>query len=189
MRHRTRSFAVIVAGLLLTTCVTAFAAAGPSAADAAAIRNFKLTTDFMHKWEAYEAMAAKHPCELSPFIIMSQKGRNGPQSLDEAAADFDAHPGVHAALTKVGLTAREALIGMSALMGAAMQSMAEQYQAMMKSHNMHMNKQHLSYVSDANMAFFRKHKDEYLSYQRKIGREEYTSDHGKMPECMKSMMK
>jgi len=122
MRYRTRSFAAIVAGLLLTISAAASAtAAGPTAADVAAIKNFKLTTGFLHKWEAYEAIAAKHPCELSPFLVMNKTKHKKPQSLDEVAAEFDSQPGVHAALKKSGLTARELFLGMSALMGAAME--------------------------------------------------------------------
>jgi len=45
---------------------------------------------------------------------------------------------------------------------------------------------HIPYVTKANMAFFQKHKDEFSRYQRKIGQEEYRSNHGKLPECMKN---
>lgn len=179
MRHRVRSFASGIAGLLLAVTVSAHAAPGPSAADIAAIKNFKLTTDFLHKWEAYEEDAAKHPCELSPIIAMKPVDGK-PRTLDQIVAAFDAQPGVHAALAKEGLTAHEALVGMFTLMGATMQEMTERYPGMMKAR--HMGQAPM--VSAENMAFYRKHEDELHRHQMKIGREEFKLNHGKFPACL-----
>ena len=180
MRHGIRALVGSIAATLLAVSITANAATtGPDSADMAAIKNFRLTTAFLHKWEAYEAEAAQHPCELSPKLAMNSSG-NGPKTLKQAAAMFDAQPGVHAALAKAGFTAREALLGMSTLMAATMQEMMAHYPAMSHAAKM----PHLPAVSAANMAFYRQHKEELRRYQMKIGREEIARNHGQMPTCL-----
>ncbi|WKE66255.1 hypothetical protein PVT67_03120 [Gallaecimonas kandeliae] len=166
--------ATFFASMLLASVNAGAGAAGP--ADMAAVSHFKLTGDFLKKWESYQELAAEKPCQLSPMVLL--KDQDEAQSLDQAIGAFDAKPGVHAALSKVGLTAREAILGMSALMGAAMKDMAAQHPGMMETDD------DGPAVSPQNLAFYRQHKDELHSHQMKLAREQLKRNGGKLPACL-----
>lgn len=155
--------------------------AAPSvlADDAASAASFQLTDDFIAKFEAYEEEAAKNPCALSPMMLM--KGNNAEnRSLDQTAAAFDAQPGVHDALQRHGLTAREMILGMVSLLGAATQDMAQQHPDMVKDGEITMN----GTISPANMAVYHRHKDELHRHQAQLGREQLKATGGKLPPCL-----
>lgn len=167
---------------LLLALATAFAPpvtrAGdaPSAADIAAINSFQLDQDFLDRYMAIQEDAAKDPCNLSMLTLL---GDEQPHSLDQVASRYDAQPGVHAMLARHGLTARQALIGMSVLIGAAMQDMKQTHPEMaqyMSSHG--------GGVSPRNLAFYRAHKTQIHQHQQALGKLELAANGGKLPACL-----
>jgi hypothetical protein len=161
--------------------VSTLAAAGPSAADLHAIQNFKLTPQFLHNYEAYEEEATQRPCELSTLIAL-QKAADSSQSLDQTIAAFDAQPGVHAALKRNRLTAREMILGMTVLTSAAVEEIRAQHPEMAAKGEIRSE----TSVSPDNMAFYRQHKDELRRHQLERARAQLKRSGGKLPDCLKS---
>jgi len=166
---------------LLLTLATAFippahAGDAPSAADVAALKSFRLDQGFLDRFMALQDDAVKDPCHLSMGNLL--KG-NQARSLDQAARQYDAQPGVHAMLARHGLTARQALIGMSALLGAVMQDMKETHPEMAQ----HMHSRGGA-VSPQNMAFYRAHKAQIQQHQQTLGHRQLAAHGGKLPSCM-----
>lgn len=154
-------------------------ASSATSADAAAVANFRLTDAFIAKYEAYEEEAAKKPCELSPMLVMAGD-ENENRSLDQVAAAFAARPGVSAALQRHGLTAREMILGMTTLLGAAMQDAAQQHPEMVAKGEITMEAK----IGPANMAVYNRHKDELHRHQMKLGQEQLKANGGKLPSCL-----
>lgn len=150
-------------------------------ADVAAFQNFKLTDGFLHKWQSYEKEAAMKPCEMSPLIAM-RKDPGKTESLDQVIERFDGQPGVHAALERSGLTAREAVLGLGALMGAAVQDFAKSHPDMVKNGSVKTGP--AAAVSPANLAFYREHKADIHAYQAKLGKEMLKRHGGRLPACL-----
>lgn len=165
--------------LALSACAVVNTASASEISDVATVRAFKLTPEFMHKWQAYEAAAAKRPCQLSPLLAF-KKADGASMSLDQVIQAFAAQPGVSAELSKVGLTARQAILGLSVLTGAAMQEMAARYPQMAGQGDTGS----AAVVSPANAAFYRKHRDTWHRYQMKLGQEMLQRNGGKMPACL-----
>lgn len=164
--------ATALLALSLATAVPASHAASASAADMAALQHFTLTDDFLGRYLAVQKDIAKDPCRLGMISLL--KGRE--RSLEQAAAAYDAQPGVHAMLASHGLTARKAIMGMSVLMAAAMQDLSAQHPGMVQGGGMA--------VSPANMAFYRAHKARIRQFNMQIGRQELEASGGKLPACM-----
>ena len=89
--------------------------------------------------------------------------RAGKMTLDQAAAQYDAQPGVHAMLASHGLTAKEIFLGMTTLMAAAAQDLNQAHPGMVKTSGA------AAHVSAANMAFFESHKQAIRQYSMRIG--------------------
>lgn len=173
----------VLGALLLALSVTAGAqpAGKPTAqqaADMAAVHNFKLTTGFVKKYEAYSKDAAQKPCQLSPMLALAKSGKQS-MTLDQTVATFDAQPGVHAALARHGLSARELLLGTFTLAAAAMQDMQARHPELAAGDNSGPK------VSAANMAFYHKHGKQILQYQRKTGMAAFHANGGKLPACLR----
>lgn len=174
-------------GALLLAAAASSGVAGPAAADnlapadAAALQNFKLTEGFLQKWQAYEKEAAAKPCELSPLLAM-QGDTDKTGSMDTVIKRFDGQPGVHDALARNGLTAREAILGLGTLMGAAIQDMAKAHPDMVKNGNITMHSK--LNISPANMEFYHQHKAEIHAYQAKLGQEMLKRNGGHLPACL-----
>jgi len=152
---------------------------GNRAADLSAMENFQLSDDFIKKYQGYEDEAAKNPCELSPMLAMRGAGAEN-RSLTETIRVFDARPGVHAALERNGLTARDLLLGMGVLVGAAAQEMVQQHPELAKNGTISINGK----ISPANMAVYQRNKDALLRHQRELGRAQLQANGGKLPACM-----
>jgi hypothetical protein len=157
---------------------TAGSMAGPSPADVSAVQSFKLTPQFLHNYEAYDEATVQKPCELSPLIALSKS--KGAQSLDAMIASFDAQPGVHEALKRNGLTAREMILGMTVLLGAAAQEIAAQHPEMAQ------NGQIKSQVplSPENLAFYQQHKEEIRRHSTELARAQLKANGGQLPACL-----
>jgi len=151
----------------------------PSAGDVASLTSFQLTDDFIARYEAYEEEAARKPCELSPMMAM-MGDEAGDRTLDQTIAAFDAQPGVHAALQRHGLTARDMILGMGTLLGAAAQDLAKQRPDMVKKGEITIN----GTISPANMAVYHRHKDELHRHQMQLAREQLKANGGKLPPCL-----
>ncbi|MEJ2631067.1 MAG: hypothetical protein P8011_03540 [Acidihalobacter sp.] len=180
MQRISRVFGAGLSVLVLAVLVSAAVntASASEAGDMAALKGFKLTPEFIRKWQAYEEAAAKRPCQLSPLVAFG-KADNASSSLEQTIKAFDAQPGVHAELKKVGLTARETILGISVLMAAAMQEMVSRYPSMAGQGD-----GPGAVLSASNKAFYHKHKDELHRFQRKLGREMMQKNGGRMPSCL-----
>jgi hypothetical protein len=168
--HRTRIAELLLAALL--TSSAAFANGYSPAQvvpEITTVKNFKLTDTFLQKWKAYHDEVAMRPCELSPVIVFS-KQENESLTLGQSIAVFNAEPAVHAALTKVGLNAREAVLGMVLMMSASAEDSGLD--------------QSTGIVSPENLAFFRRHKDEWQQHQKKVEQEMMKQNGGQLPDCM-----
>lgn len=182
IRFKCPSAALLVAIFTAAVSAAATAAAGePSAADMQAIHNFKLTPGFLENYEAYSAEAIQKPCELNPFILL-QKTSGGSQSLDATIAAFDAQPGVHEALKRHGLTARDVLLGMMTWIRAAAQELVAQHPEMAQNGEIKVDVP----VSAENMAFYRQHKDEFHRKMTELGRAQLARNGGQLPSCVQS---
>lgn len=178
-----RMITCALGALLLVLCATAGAQpddqpTAQQAADMAAVHDFKLTTGFVDKYEAYSEEAARKPCQLSPMLALAKSGKQS-MTLDETAAAFDAQPGVHAALARHDLDARELLLGTITLSSAAMQDMQAKHPQLADDDSSGPG------VSDANMAFYHKHAKQIRQHQRRIGRAQLKHNGGKLPACLR----
>lgn len=158
-----RNMSITLAVLALWPCV---AIGGPTQSqlqeqDMRLVQNFRLTPEFWARYEAYQEDAAKDPCALDPAVALSQQTT---RSLDQAAAAFDARPGVHAALQRHQLTAREILLGMTVWLAAAAQDLAAKNPESARNDNV----QTKIAMQPENMAFYRQHKDEFHRHQMQL---------------------
>lgn len=188
MRSTLAAFTATLAlllGLALTPSAHAGQADHPdhpvSAADAAAFRNFQLSDDFLDKFLAVQDEIAADPCKLGMIDLMKDKHEN--MSLSEAAARWDAKPGVHAMLASHDITARQMLLGVGTLMSAAMQDLAATHPKMAA--RMHHEGPK---VSDANMAFYKAHKAAIREHSRARAKKMMQAHGGKLtlPPCLKN---
>jgi hypothetical protein len=163
--------AALLLGALLTSSAAFANGYSPAQAvpEITTVKNFKLTDRFLHKWKAYHDEVAMRPCELSPVIVFS-KQENESLTLGQSIAVFNAEPAVHAALTKVGLNAREAVLGMVLMMSASVEDSGLDNST--------------GIVSPENLAFYRRHKDEWQQHQKKVEQEMMKQNGGRLPECM-----
>lgn len=164
---------------LLTLLITAasgpaLAADAPSAADIAAIRGFTLNDTFLQHYLDASDDIAHDPCQLGMVDLL--KGNDAFNSIDQAAAHYDAQPGVHAMLGRHELTAREMILGMMTLTSAAAQDMRRQHPQAMVQGGLP--------VSAANMAFYDAHKAQIRQHMQSIGREQLQANGGKLPACL-----
>ena len=159
------------------------AANAGQAEDIADLQSFQLTDAFLTKYQAFQEDVAKDPCKLSPLLIM-QRMQSEQVGISEMAAAYDAQPGVHDVLAHNDLTAKTAILGMATLMGAAFQDLAAEHPDLVEDEG---PSQDLIKTSDANMAFYRAHKDELQAHQMKLGREQLERNHGKMPACFSTL--
>jgi hypothetical protein len=168
------------AGSLKTAQATRPEGSKSASADMAEMQNFRLTDDFLQRYQAYEDEAAEKPCELSPIVLLGNDDDQD-RSLGETAAAFDARPGVHAALQRHGLTARELILGMGTLMGAAIHEIAAKHPDMVEKGEIKMN----GSISPANMAFYEAHKDALQRHNRQRAQEQLKKNGGKLPACLR----
>jgi hypothetical protein len=161
-------------GLALAGSLSATAARADATGDAAAVQNFRLSDGFLEKYQAVEADVAKDPCRLGAFGLLKSEGK----SLDQTAAEYDAQPGVHAMLARHGLTARETLLGMAALMSAAMEDLRKAHPEMVQ------KDADAPAVSPANMAFYQSHKDGIRQREMQLAQQMMQANHGKLPACL-----
>jgi hypothetical protein len=167
-----------LAALALCTMATVPAACAASS-PGGDLEGFTLTDGFLAKYQAAEADIAKNPCGLGPMKVMGLANeRAGKMTLDQAAAQYDAQPGVHAMLASHGLTAKEMFLGMTTLMAAAAQDLNQAHPGMVKTSGA------AAHVSAANMAFFESHKQAIRQYSMRIGEQQLRANGGRMPSCL-----
>lgn len=164
----------LLALLLSATSGAAFAADAPSAADIAAMRSFTLDETFLQHYMDASDDIARDPCRLGMIDLL--KGGDSFTSIDQAAAHYDAQPGVHAMLASHDLTAREMVLGMMTLTSAAVQDMRKQHPQAMAEGSLP--------VSSANMAFYEAHKAQIHQHMQSVAREQLKANGGKLPACL-----
>lgn len=157
----------------------ASAATAQDASGAAAVPDFTLTDAFLAKYQAYQEEAAKDPCALSPLMVLSGE-ENENLTFDQAVAKFGAQPGVAAALQRAGLSARDLMVGMATLMGAAAQDIAAKHPDMVAKGEIKLSGK----ISPANLAFYRQHKDALHAHQTALAKQQLAQNGGKLPSCM-----
>ena len=156
---------------------TACSASSPGGAD---VQGFTLSDSFLAKYQAVELDIAKDPCRLGFVKLMGLGGGTNADNLPlaQAAARYDAQPGVHAMLAKHGLTAHDMLSGVATLTTAAMLDLRQTHPDMVE-----VNGQQP--VSAANMAFYRTHKNAIHQFAMRVGQEQLRANGGKLPACMR----
>jgi hypothetical protein len=163
----------------LSLCVIAIVPMARAASmddDVAAFQNFTLSDSFIAKYQAVETDIGKDPCGLSPMKVMAQ-ANGGKTTLSEAAAQYDAQPGVHAMLASHGLTAKDMFLGMSTLMAAAAQDLNQAHPGMVNATGA------ASQVSPANIAFYQSHKQALHQFHMQLAKQQMQASGGKMPSC------
>ena len=146
----------------------------PSAADVAAIRGFTLNDTFLQHYLDANDDIARDPCRLGMIDLLKHGDTFG--SIDQAAAHYDAQPGVHAMLARHGLTAREMVLGMVTLSSAAVQDVRKQHPQAMAEGGLP--------VSASNMAFYEAHKAQLHQHMQSVAREQLKANGGKLPACL-----
>jgi hypothetical protein len=164
-----------MASLVLCLVATVPAACSASSSGGADPQGFTLTDGFLAKYQAAELDIAKDPCRLGFFKLMGHDGSG--MTLDQAAAQYDAQPGVHAMLASHGLTARDMLTGMGVLMAAAAQDMNSRHPGMVEVQGGHP-------VSGANLAFYRSHRQAMQQFNRQLGQQQLRANGGRLPACL-----
>ena len=134
---------------------------------------FGLSGPAQHYMDANDDIA-RDPCRLGMVDLLKHGDTCG--SIDQAAAHYDAQPGVHAMLASHDLTAREMVLGMMTLTGAAMQDLRRQHPQAMAEGGMP--------VSAANMAFYEAHKAQLHQHMQAVAREQLKAHGGKLPACL-----
>lgn len=175
----------VVGPLAVTLCLCMFAATTMAATGAGyrqAIQNFDLNGDFLAKYENLMAQTAKQPCKLNPAympgLFVDSQGK--PLAFAAAAQKYDSQPDVHETLTKIGLTARQVLAGMSTIMAASVQATEHQYPDLVKKEQF----ANLDLVNSKSMAFYHKHEATMNVLARHIG-DAMFGDNGKNPpKCL-----
>jgi hypothetical protein len=157
----------------------AAASSAETATAYATVPDFTLTDAFLAKYQAYQEEAAKDPCALSPLMVLSGE-ENENLTFDQAVAKFGAQPGVAAALQRAGLSARDLMVGMATLMGAAAQDIAAKHPDMVAKGEIKLSGK----ISPANLAFYRQHKDALHAHQTALAKQQLAQNGGKLPSCM-----
>lgn len=161
---------------LVATVPAACAAPSSGGADA---QGFTLTSDFLARYQAAELDIAKDPCRLGFVKLMGLGGEDASQlSLDQAAARYDAQPGVRAMLARHGLTAKTMLLGTRTLLMAGVQDMRQAHPGVVEGGNG-------AQVSAANLAFYRAHKQAIRQFGMQLGQQQLRANGGKLPDCMR----
>jgi hypothetical protein len=169
----------LVALSLCMIAIVPMACAASDDDDVAAFQNFTLTDGFMAKYQAAEADISKDPCGLSPMKVMAQANASSSKmTLSQAAAQYDAQPGVHAMLASHDLTAKEMFLGMSTLMAAAAQDLNQAHPGMVKATGA------ASQVSAANIAFYQSHKQALHQFNMQLAKQQMQASGGKLPSCL-----
>jgi hypothetical protein len=151
-------------------------------ADASAFGNFHLTSSLLKSYEGYALETAKDPCRYG--ILMALSGLDKHASLDQAAAHYDARPGVHAMLKKHGLTARKALLTATALMAASFEVLSESPKG--KKLGMTSSGTRTPAMKD-NVAFYKAHQAKIKRFGAKMhaaAKQNLRDNGGKLPECL-----
>ena len=169
--RRLRMLPVLLTLLASAAVGTAAAADAPSAADVAAIRGFTLNDTFLQHYLDANDDIARDPCRLGMIDLLKHGDTFG--SIDQAAAHYDAQPGVHAMLARHGLTAREMVLGMVTLSSAAVQDVRKQHPQAMAEGGLP--------VSASNMAFYEAHKAQLHQHMQSVAREQLKANGGKLP--------
>lgn len=172
--RRLRMLPVLLTLLASAAVGTAAAADAPSAADVAAIRGFTLNDTFLQHYLDANDDIARDPCRLGMIDLLKHGDTFG--SIDQAAAHYDAQPGVHAMLARHGLTAREMVLGMVTLSSAAVQDVRKQHPQAMAEGGLP--------VSASNMAFYEAHKAQLHQHMQSVAREQLKANGGKLPACL-----
>jgi len=167
---KARALGLLIAGPLLA----ASAAHADQAHDMAAIQNFRLTDDFLAKYEAVVDDTVKDPCGLAPLSVLN----GGNKSLDQMVAAFDAQPGVHAMLARHGLSAREEILGMLTLMFAGLEIAQQEHPGVAGSNGT------IPPISPANLAFYKAHEAALHQHITAIAQQQLAANHGKLPACV-----
>ena len=161
-------------GLLIAAPLLAASAAhADKAQDMAAIQNFRLTDDYMAKYQAVEDDIVKDPCRLAPLGVL----KGGNQSLDQMVAAYDAQPDVHAMLARHGLSAREQILGMLTLIFAGLEIKQQEHPGVTKSTGT------MPPISPANLAFYKTHETALRQHIMATARQQMAANHGKLPTC------
>ncbi|HEX7814591.1 hypothetical protein [Dyella sp.] len=164
-----------MAALMLCLAATVPAACAAPSSGGADPQGFTLTDSFLARYQAAELDIAKDPCRLGFFKLMG--GDSAGLTLDQAATRYDAQPGVHAMLASHGLTAHDMLTGVGTLMAAAAQDENTRHPGTFEVKGGHR-------VSEANMAFYRSHKQAMQQYNRQLGQEQLRANGGRLPACL-----
>ena len=172
--RRLRMLPVLLTLLASAAVGTAAAADAPSAAAVAAIRGFTLNDTFLQHYLDANDDIARDPCRLGMIDLLKHGDTFG--SIDQAAAHYDAQPGVHAMLARHGLTAREMVLGMVTLSSAAVQDVRKQHPQAMAEGGLP--------VSASNMAFYEAHKAQLHQHMQSVAREQLKANGGKLPACL-----
>jgi hypothetical protein len=179
---RILGISLALASVLVTTAAQASqvttAAQASQAKDVAALQSFRLTDDFLAKYQAVDddSMKDPDPCHLVPLGLL-KSGTGSGKSLDQMTAEYDAQPGVHAMLTRHGLTAREEVLGFMNLFLAAIEVAQEEHpDTVPTSGNIP--------ISAANLAFFKSHKAAIQQHSTQLAQQALKANHGKLPACL-----
>lgn len=144
-------------------------------ADAAALHEFRLTDDFLQRYMAAGDEIAKDPCRLGMIDLLKQGDRIG--SIDQLARRYDTQPGVHAMLARHGLSAREMVLGMMTLTGAAVEDLRKLHPDAVQGGG--------SMVSASNVAFYDAHKAQIRQHNQEIAHQQLQANGGELPACLK----
>ncbi|HET7314482.1 hypothetical protein [Salinisphaera sp.] len=145
MRDRVQR-GLLCASLILVAAMLSPVAGASQADDAAAVRDFKLNTDYLHRWMAVKRNAADQGVRMRLFKMHDGKMTAvGGNSLNAMSAHLDAEPGVHAILAEHDMSARGFILGSFALMSARLALIPHAEG---------------SNVNPDNVAFVKAHKDE-----------------------------
>lgn len=169
---------IMAACLGLTVHGVAHAATGgqPPAADLAALRGVTLDATFLRKWLTI-GVDPKAPRQAIDLLTLKQG--DGPKSLDAMVATLSARPGAAAYLAQQGLTAREYVLGGTALMAAALDDMTALHPELAPE-----GAPGAPATTPANLAFFRAHKNEIHQVMQAEGRRRLQADMAKSGSTM-----
>jgi hypothetical protein len=166
---KARALGLLIAGPL----VAASAAHADKAQDMAAIQNFRLTDDYLAKYQAVEDDIVKDPCRLAPLGVL----KGGNKSLDQMVAAYDAQPAVHAMLARHGLSAREQILGMLTLAFAGLEIAQQEHPGAVHSSGT------MPPISPDNLAFYKAHEAALKQHIAATARQQLAANHGKLPAC------
>jgi hypothetical protein len=118
-KHMNHSLVYITA--LLLACIgllsTAPVASANPAEDVAALKNFTLTEDYLHRWMAAKKEAANKGISLRPVAPAQMRSNDGDMPpLSKMIEHVDHQPGAHGLLARHDMTARQYVLGSMALM-------------------------------------------------------------------------